>query len=91
MFGAVSFWSLKSIYIQIAVFAGGVDTSATETKGTVLIHSAEQVRSYHDEFFPLTAMKLFILYSFDECCKLSWLLLIGIVSYTLVIVLPKAH
>jgi hypothetical protein len=25
------------------VFVGGVDTSATETKGTVLIHSAEQV------------------------------------------------
>lgn len=25
------------------MFAGGVDTSATETKGTVLIHSAEQV------------------------------------------------
>ncbi|PIA59862.1 hypothetical protein AQUCO_00400615v1 [Aquilegia coerulea] len=28
---------------KIAVFAGGVDTSATETKGTVLIQSAEQV------------------------------------------------
>lgn len=28
---------------QVAVFAGGVDTSATETKGTVLIHNAEQV------------------------------------------------
>ncbi|KAF8398609.1 hypothetical protein HHK36_017540 [Tetracentron sinense] len=28
---------------KIAVFAGGVDTSATETKGTVLIHSAEQL------------------------------------------------
>jgi hypothetical protein len=42
---------LRSTYIQIAVFAGGVDTSATETKGTVLIHSAEQVRSYHDELF----------------------------------------
>ncbi|KAL2508941.1 GroEL-like apical domain superfamily [Forsythia ovata] len=27
---------------QVAVFAGGVDTSATETKGTVLIHNAEQ-------------------------------------------------
>ena len=25
------------------MFASGVDTSATETKGTVLIHSAEQV------------------------------------------------
>jgi hypothetical protein len=31
------------LLIKIAVFAGGVDTSATETKGTVLIHSAEQV------------------------------------------------
>ncbi|KAG0470817.1 hypothetical protein HPP92_017517, partial [Vanilla planifolia] len=30
----------------IAVFAGGVDTSATETKGTVLIHSAEQLENY---------------------------------------------
>ncbi|KAF5184744.1 T-complex protein 1 subunit theta [Thalictrum thalictroides] len=28
---------------KIVVFAGGVDTSATETKGTVLIQSAEQV------------------------------------------------
>lgn len=27
------------------MFAGGVDTSATETKGTVLIQSAEQVVS----------------------------------------------
>uniref|UniRef100_A0A1D1Z0K5 CCT-theta n=1 Tax=Anthurium amnicola TaxID=1678845 RepID=A0A1D1Z0K5_9ARAE len=31
---------------KIAVFAGGVDTSATETKGTVLIQSAEQLESY---------------------------------------------
>ena len=30
-------------FLQVAVFAGGVDTNATETKGTVLIHSAEQV------------------------------------------------
>ena len=30
-------------FLQVAVFAGGVDTTATETKGTVLIHSAEQV------------------------------------------------
>lgn len=29
--------------VKVAVFVGGVDTSATETKGTVLIHSAEQV------------------------------------------------
>ncbi|KAL2455427.1 T-complex protein 1 subunit theta [Forsythia ovata] len=28
---------------KVPVFAGGVDTSATETKGTVLIHNAEQV------------------------------------------------
>jgi len=28
---------------KVAVFAGGVDTSATETKGTVLMHTAEQV------------------------------------------------
>ncbi|KAF1860145.1 hypothetical protein Lal_00033759 [Lupinus albus] len=31
---------------KVAVFVGGVDTSATETKGTVLIHSAEQLESY---------------------------------------------
>ncbi|KAG1358676.1 putative T-complex protein 1 subunit theta [Cocos nucifera] len=31
---------------KIAVFAGGVDTSATETKGTVLIHNAEQLENY---------------------------------------------
>ena len=29
------------------MFAGGVDTTATETKGTVLIHSAEQVSFFH--------------------------------------------
>ncbi|KAA8519046.1 hypothetical protein F0562_016180 [Nyssa sinensis] len=28
--------------VKVVVFAGGVDTSATETKGTVLIHRAEQ-------------------------------------------------
>lgn len=28
---------------KVAVFAQGVDASATETKGTVLIHSAEQL------------------------------------------------
>ncbi|XP_042394349.1 T-complex protein 1 subunit theta-like isoform X2 [Zingiber officinale] len=31
---------------KIAVFAGGIDTSATETKGTVLIHTAEQLENY---------------------------------------------
>ncbi|PKI34076.1 hypothetical protein CRG98_045533 [Punica granatum] len=31
---------------KVAVFAGGVDTSATETKGTVLIHSADQLENY---------------------------------------------
>lgn len=31
---------------QVVVFAGGVDTSATETKGIVLIHSAEQLETY---------------------------------------------
>ncbi|KAK8272741.1 hypothetical protein V6Z11_D11G355400 [Gossypium hirsutum] len=30
----------------VAVFATGVDSSATETKGTVLIHSAEQLENY---------------------------------------------
>ncbi|KAG1333956.1 putative T-complex protein 1 subunit delta [Cocos nucifera] len=33
-------------FVAIAVFAGGVDTSATETKGTVLIHNAEQLENY---------------------------------------------
>ncbi|KAG6507647.1 hypothetical protein ZIOFF_032998 [Zingiber officinale] len=32
--------------LDIAVFAGGIDTSATETKGTVLIHTAEQLENY---------------------------------------------
>ncbi|GLT35117.1 hypothetical protein SLA2020_095960 [Shorea laevis] len=31
---------------KVAVFVSGVDTSATETKGTVLIHSAEQLENY---------------------------------------------
>ncbi|CAO2822059.1 unnamed protein product [Amaranthus hypochondriacus] len=31
---------------KVAVFAQGVDTSATETKGTVLIHSAQQLENY---------------------------------------------
>ncbi|GFZ03708.1 TCP-1/cpn60 chaperonin family protein [Actinidia rufa] len=31
---------------KVAVFAGGIDTSATETKGTVLIHSANQLENY---------------------------------------------
>ncbi|CAA6653787.1 unnamed protein product [Spirodela intermedia] len=31
---------------KIAVFVSGVDTSATETKGTVLIQSAEQLENY---------------------------------------------
>ncbi|RDY09089.1 T-complex protein 1 subunit theta [Mucuna pruriens] len=31
---------------KVAVFATGVDTAATETKGTVLIHTAEQLENY---------------------------------------------
>ncbi|XP_042024988.1 T-complex protein 1 subunit theta [Salvia hispanica] len=31
---------------KVAVFVGGVDTTATETKGTVLIHSADQLENY---------------------------------------------
>ncbi|KAG7551076.1 TCP-1-like chaperonin intermediate domain superfamily [Arabidopsis thaliana x Arabidopsis arenosa] len=31
---------------KVAVFTDGVDTTATETKGTVLIHSAEQLENY---------------------------------------------
>ncbi|GJM95885.1 hypothetical protein PR202_ga12670 [Eleusine coracana subsp. coracana] len=37
---------LCPLIADIAVFVGGVDTSATETKGTVLIHSAEQLENY---------------------------------------------
>ncbi|XP_062093704.1 T-complex protein 1 subunit theta-like [Humulus lupulus] len=33
-------------FIQVAVFVGGVDTSTTETKGIVLIHSADQLENY---------------------------------------------
>ncbi|KAI8562110.1 hypothetical protein RHMOL_Rhmol03G0009200 [Rhododendron molle] len=31
---------------KVVVFSGGVDTSATETKGTMQIHSAEQLEKY---------------------------------------------
>ncbi|ERM93549.1 T-complex protein 1 subunit theta [Amborella trichopoda] len=31
---------------KVAVFSGGVDTSATDTKGTVLIQSAEELENY---------------------------------------------
>nr|XP_027103374.1 T-complex protein 1 subunit theta-like [Coffea arabica] len=31
---------------EVAIFAGGVDTTATETKGTALIHKAQQVENY---------------------------------------------
>ncbi|CAB4263838.1 unnamed protein product [Prunus armeniaca] len=34
---------------KVAVFASGVDTSATETKGTVLIHTADQVTVVKNE------------------------------------------
>ncbi|KAG5562814.1 hypothetical protein RHGRI_005516 [Rhododendron griersonianum] len=33
---------------KVAVCAGGVDASAVETKGTVLIHSAEQLENYSE-------------------------------------------
>ncbi|KAJ9550564.1 hypothetical protein OSB04_014609 [Centaurea solstitialis] len=39
--------SIKKIEkAKVVVIAGGVDTTATETKGTVLIHSAEQLENY---------------------------------------------
>ncbi|KAI4364407.1 hypothetical protein MLD38_020503 [Melastoma candidum] len=42
-----AFGSIKRMEkAKVAVFVGGVDTSATETKGTVLIHSAEQLENY---------------------------------------------
>ncbi|KAG9158533.1 hypothetical protein Leryth_024043 [Lithospermum erythrorhizon] len=36
----------KTEKAKVAVFVSGVDTTATETKGTVLIHSAEQLENY---------------------------------------------
>lgn len=39
--------SIKKIEkAKVVVIAGGVDTTATETKGTVLIHSADQLENY---------------------------------------------
>eukprot|EP00824_Muranothrix_gubernata_P018914 TRINITY_DN38411_c0_g1_i1.p1 TRINITY_DN38411_c0_g1~~TRINITY_DN38411_c0_g1_i1.p1 ORF type:complete len:573 (-),score=149.29 TRINITY_DN38411_c0_g1_i1:37-1590(-) len=32
---------------KIAVFAGGIDASQTETKGTVLIHNADELKAYN--------------------------------------------
>ena len=32
-------------FCQVVVIAGGVDTTATETKGNILIHRTEQVLS----------------------------------------------
>lgn len=49
------------------MFAGGVDTSATETKGTVLIHSANQVYIEENEISLLViqfALKLCLIFSF---------------------------
>ncbi|CAL5343450.1 unnamed protein product [Camellia sinensis] len=37
---------LDDSYEWVVVFVGGVDTSATETTGTVLIHGAEQLENY---------------------------------------------
>lgn len=55
--------------MKVAVFAGGVDTSATETKGTVLIHTAEEVNLI---FFLLIILlkerKLKIYYFLCEHC-----------------------
>ncbi|XP_062086305.1 T-complex protein 1 subunit theta-like [Humulus lupulus] len=41
--------TVRSIVVSaglLRIFVGGVDTSATETKGTVLIHSADQLENY---------------------------------------------
>lgn len=46
------------------MFAGGVDTSATETKGTVLIHTAEQVYLKENHFF-FTIHFLFNILGYD--------------------------
>ncbi|THG14540.1 hypothetical protein TEA_011117 [Camellia sinensis var. sinensis] len=37
---------LCPLIAEVVMFVGGVNTSATETKGTVLIHSAEQLENY---------------------------------------------
>ncbi|CAB4303682.1 unnamed protein product [Prunus armeniaca] len=44
-FGVLSFVYLFTTFL-VAVFTGGVDTSATETKETVLIHTADQLENY---------------------------------------------
>lgn len=55
--------------VQIAVFAGGVDTSATETKGTVLIHNADQVSFLVESLCGLLSL-VSLLYLF--CYLLTW-------------------
>ncbi|KAH0983048.1 hypothetical protein GBA52_010225 [Prunus armeniaca] len=44
-FGVLSFVYLFTTFL-VAVFTGGVDTSAIETKETVLIHTADQLENY---------------------------------------------
>lgn len=60
----ILYWVLLFVFFKVAVFASGVDTSATETKGTVLIHTAEQVyqndKSFEFDYYSL----LTVLYSY---------------------------
>ncbi|KAL6532944.1 T-complex protein 1 subunit theta [Orobanche gracilis] len=44
--GTIKRMEKAKLTVMVAVFVGGVDTTATETKGTVLIHSADQLENY---------------------------------------------
>lgn len=50
------------------MFASGVDSSATETKGTVLIHTAEQVYQNDYNFF-FSVLLDYSIYSLSKCGK----------------------
>ena len=56
------------------MFAGGVDTSATETKGTVLIQSAEQVSNIcfaQSVFFCLFNISLLLFSKITQSSEIS--------------------
>lgn len=60
--------------MQVAVFVQGVDTSATETKGTVLIHSAEQVTPWNYSAFAYEVKFSFFI---ESLCTTIILLFLG--------------
>ncbi|KAK9943184.1 hypothetical protein M0R45_008802 [Rubus argutus] len=57
---------------KVAVFAGGVDTSATETKGTVLIHTAEQLERWQLHFcerYKIMVLKISSKFELRRFCR----------------------